>query len=44
MSRAAWKTLDFMQMPGRNVVPGASMPDITQLTAVAADIARPRSE
>lgn len=39
VSRAAWQTLDFMQMPGRNVIPGATMPDITQLTAVAADIA-----
>lgn len=39
VSRAAWKTLDFVQMPGRNVLPGATMPDITQLTAVAAEIA-----
>src|SRR4051812_31509353 len=39
VSRAAWQTLDFMQMPGRDVIPGATMPDITQLTAVAADIA-----
>jgi phospholipid/cholesterol/gamma-HCH transport system substrate-binding protein len=39
VSRAAWKTLDFVQVPGRDVLPGATMPDITQLTAVAADIA-----
>ena len=39
VSRAAWTTLDFVQVPGRDVLPGATMPDITQLTAVAADIA-----
>jgi phospholipid/cholesterol/gamma-HCH transport system substrate-binding protein len=39
VSRAAWKTLDFVQMPGVRALPGATMPDITQLTAVAADIA-----
>ncbi|HEX6748182.1 MAG TPA: MlaD family protein [Longimicrobium sp.] len=39
VSRSAWKTLDFVQMPGVRALPGATMPDITQLTAVAADIA-----
>ncbi|HEX8244515.1 MAG TPA: MlaD family protein, partial [Longimicrobium sp.] len=39
VSRASWKTLDFVQMPGQNTLPGATMPDITQLTAVAAEIA-----
>src|SRR3954454_7813009 len=39
VSRSAWKTLDFVTVPGRRALPGAAMPDITQLTAVAADIA-----
>lgn len=39
VSRASWKTLEFVQMPGVRALPGATMPDITQLTAVAADIA-----
>jgi phospholipid/cholesterol/gamma-HCH transport system substrate-binding protein len=39
VSRAQWNTLDFVQMPGVGAIPGATMPDITQLTAVAADIA-----
>jgi phospholipid/cholesterol/gamma-HCH transport system substrate-binding protein len=39
VSRGATKSLDFVQMPGVHALPGATMPDITQLTAVAADIA-----
>ncbi|HEX8695828.1 MAG TPA: MlaD family protein [Longimicrobium sp.] len=39
VSRAANSSLDFVQMPGTDALPGATMPDITQLTAVAADIA-----
>ena len=39
VSRGAVKNLDFVQMPGVRALPGATMPDITQLTAVAADIA-----
>lgn len=39
VSRGSVKNLAFVQMPGVRALPGATMPDITQLTAVAADIA-----
>jgi phospholipid/cholesterol/gamma-HCH transport system substrate-binding protein len=39
VSRATVKNLDFVRMSGVEAYPGATMPDITQLTAVAADIA-----
>jgi phospholipid/cholesterol/gamma-HCH transport system substrate-binding protein len=39
VSRAATENVDFVQMRGVDALPGATMPDITQLTAVAADIA-----
>jgi phospholipid/cholesterol/gamma-HCH transport system substrate-binding protein len=40
VSRAATQNVDFVRMRGSTgVLPGATMPDITQLTAVAADIA-----
>lgn len=39
VSRATVKNLDFVTMQGVRAIPGATMPDITQLTAVAADIA-----
>lgn len=35
----AYRELDFTFVPGRNVLPGAALPDITELTAVAARIA-----
>lgn len=34
-----YRELDFTVVPGRNVIPGAALPDITELTAVAARIA-----
>ncbi|HEU0054244.1 MAG TPA: MlaD family protein [Longimicrobium sp.] len=40
VSRATVKNLDFVRMNGVDAYPGATMPDITQLTAVAADIAQ----
>ena len=39
VSRSTVDNLDFVQMRGVEALPGATMPDITQLTAVAADIA-----
>ena len=39
VSRATVQNLDFVEMRGVDALPGATMPDITQLTAVAADIA-----
>ena len=39
VSRASQPNMDFVQMQGVDALPGATMPDITQLTAVAADIA-----
>lgn len=39
VSRAATENVDFVQMRGVEAIPGATMPDITELTAVAADIA-----
>jgi phospholipid/cholesterol/gamma-HCH transport system substrate-binding protein len=38
-SAAQSQSLDFVQIQGVDALPGATMPDITQLTAVAADIA-----
>ena len=38
-SGVASQSLDFVQIQGVDALPGATMPDITQLTAVAADIA-----
>ncbi|HEX5723961.1 MAG TPA: MlaD family protein [Longimicrobiaceae bacterium] len=39
VSRATADNLDFTEVRGTDILPGATMPDITQLTAVAADIA-----
>jgi phospholipid/cholesterol/gamma-HCH transport system substrate-binding protein len=38
-SRRNWPDLDFATIPGREAIPGAALPDISQLTAVAARIA-----
>ena len=39
VSRASVTNLPFTTIPGTDFLPGATLPDITQLTAVAADIA-----
>ena len=39
VSRSTVQNLEFVEMRGLDALPGATMPDITQLTAVAADIA-----
>lgn len=39
VSRSAVENLEFTVVRGEDVLPGAALPDITQLTAVAADIA-----
>jgi len=39
VSRAEWPDVEFVGTTGPNVLPGGALPDITQLTAVASNIA-----